>query len=431
VLGADWTADGSEMAVIRQVGGKYRVEFPRGKVIYESNHSLGYLRISPRGNAVAFGEFLTSDGDAGWAVAVDRSGKELIRSVLYVSLEGLAWPPSGEELWVGATETEGWADAVHALGLNGKQRMVLRLPGIVRLHDISRDGRILLSKESWRSGIQFRGPSDAKERDLSWLDYAVVRDISGDGGMVSFDDWGSAAGASGLGYLRKTDGSPAIKLGQWGQPVLSPDGKQVLTFEAATLGVVRFVLLPTGVGETRTLEKSGMQQASTMGWMPDAKAIYFAGDDGHGWRMYLQDAARGAPRAVTPLISLKRNHFETHVVSPDGKLMFARDIDGKAQLYSIDGGEPRGIPGWAPEDLWINWSIDGRSAYIYDDDKTSAQVFLLDLGTGKRELVATLAPSDSAGVTAIVNVRMTADGKAYAYSFSRELSDLFLVGGVR
>jgi Tol biopolymer transport system component len=111
--------------------------------------------------------------------------------------------------------------------------------------------------------------------------------------------------------------------------------------------------------------------------------------------------------------------------------MFARDVNGKAQLYSIDGGEPRAIPGWAPEDLWINWSVDGRSAYIYDDDKTSAQVYRLDLGTGKRELVTTLAPSDSAGVTAIVNVRMTADGKFYAYSYSRELSDLFLVGGVR
>jgi hypothetical protein len=30
-----------------------------------------------------------------------------------------------------------------------------------------------------------------------------------------------------------------------------------------------------------------------------------------------------------------------------------------------------------------------------------------------------------------MNVRMTADGKTYSYSFSRELSDLFLVEGVR
>ena len=431
-LGADWTADGSEMAVIRQAGGKYFVEFPRGKVIYESNRTLGYLRISPRANAVAFAEFLTSDGDAGRVIAVDRNGKELIRSVLYISLEGVAWPPSGEEVWVGATATEGWADAIHALGFNGKERIVLRLPGIVRLHDISRDGRVLLSKESWRSGIQFRGPSDAKERDLSWLDYAVVRDLSGDGGLVSFDDWGSAAGAAGLAYLRKTDGSPAIKLGQWGQPVLSPDGKQVLSFGTTTQNLLRLVLLPTGVGETRMLDSGAMQQASSMGWMPDGKAIYFGGDDGQGWRMYTQEIAAGSARhPVTPLISLKRNHFESHIVSPDGKLMFARDVNGRGQLYPIAAGEPRAVPGWAPEDLWINWAADGRSAYVYDDDKIAAPVYRLDLNTGKRDLVATLAPSDSAGVTAIVSVRTTADAKAYAYSFSRELSDLFLVEGAR
>jgi len=431
VLGADWTADGSEMALIRQVEGRYRVEFPRGKVLYETNHTLGYVRISPRSNAVAFAEFLTADGDAGWAVALDRAGRELIRSAIFVSVEGLAWAPSGEEVWVGATTTEGWADAIHALGLNGKQRIVLRLPGIVRLHDVSRDGRILLSKESWRSGIEFRGPSDLKERDLSWLDYAVVRDLSQDGGLVSFDDWGSAAGASGLAYLRKTDGSPAIKLGQWGEPVLAPDGTQVLAFQASDFKAVNFVLLPTGVGEARLLAPSAMHQVTSMGWMPGGKAIYFAGDDGHGWRMYAQDLSSATPRAITPLISLKRNHFESHLVSPDGRLVFARDVNGKGDLYPLSGGDPQNIPGWSPEDLWINWSADGRSAYIYRDEKTSAVVYRCDLSTGKRQQIATLAPSDSAGVTAVLNVRLTADGKTYAYSFSRELSDLFLVEGVR
>ena len=95
VLSADWTADGSDMAVIREVGGKYRVEFPRGKVIYESVNSLGYLRISPRGNAVAFAEFLSVDGDAGWVVAVDKSGKKLIHTGPFISVEGVAWAAVG------------------------------------------------------------------------------------------------------------------------------------------------------------------------------------------------------------------------------------------------------------------------------------------------------------------------------------------------
>lgn len=167
-----------------------------------------------------------------------------------------------------------------------------------------------------------------------------------------------------------------------------------------------------------------------MGWVPDQKAVYYAGDDGHGWRMYIQDFAGGAPRAVTPLISLKRNHFEAHLVSPGGKLIFARDLNGQGKLYPIGGGEPRAVPGWLQEDIWVTWSADERSAYVYHDEKTSAPLYRLDLETGKRQLIATLAPSDSAGVTAVVNVRMTADGKFYAYSFLRELSDLFLVEGV-
>jgi serine/threonine protein kinase len=431
-LAADWTADGSEMAVIRQVAGKYRVEFPRGKMVYESTRPLGYLRISPRGNAVAFAEFTGVDGDAAWVVAVDRSGKELIHSpAAFVSLEGLAWPPSGEEVWFGATMHAGWTDAIHALDFNGKERIVLRLPGMLRLHDVSRDGRILFSRESWRSGVQFRGPGDARERDLSWLDYATLRDLSPDGAQIVFDDWGSAAGASSLAYLRKTDGSPAVKLGAWYEPVLSPDGTRVLVVDATNVGSGNLVLLPTGVGEIQRLNSVGIQQTASMGWMPDGKAIYLANDDGHGWRMYVHDLVGGAIRSITPAISVKPTHFESHLVSPDGQFVFARDLGGKGGLYPIAGGDARTLPGWLPEDIWITWSADGRSAYVYHDEKTSAAVYRFDIATGKRQLVATLAPSDPAGVTAVLNVRMTPDGKFYGYSFDRELSDLFLVEGVR
>lgn len=417
--------------MIRQVGGKNRVEFPRGKVIYESDRPLRYLRISPRADLVAFGEF-SDQTDGGWVIVLDRSGKQLIRSAAFVSVEGLAWPPSGKEVWIGATTHEGWADAIHALAFNGKERIVLRLPGMLRLHDVSRDGRILFSRESWRSGVQFRGPLDAKERDLSWLDYAALTDLSPDGTQVVFDDWGSAAGASDLAYLRRTDGSPAVKLGAWAGLVLSPDGTRVLATEATSTDALgRLALLPTGVGEPQMLNFNGIQQFGSTGWMPNGKAIYFASDDGHGWRMYVQDLAGGAPRGVTPLISVKPAHFESHLVSPDGKFIFACDVGGKGGLYPIDGGETRTLPGWLPEDTWITWSADGRSAYVYHDEKTSAPVYRLDVATGKRQLVATLAPNDPAGVTAILNVRMTPDGKAYAYSYYRELSDLFLVEGVR
>ena len=201
--------------------------------------------------------------------------------------------------------------------------------------------------------------------------------------------------------------------------------------DASNTSSLSLALLATGVGETQRLKSLTMQQVNALGFMPDGKAVYFAADNGRGWRMYVQDLAGGTPRSVTPLISLKPSHFETSLVSPDGRFVFARDLSGKGGLYPIAGGEPRGLPGWTPDDIWITWSADGHSAYVYHDDKTSAPVYRLDLANGKRELVATLFPGDSAGVTSLYNVRMTADGKSYAYSVARELSDLYLLEGVR
>jgi hypothetical protein len=348
-----------------------------------------------------------------------------------VGYEGLAWAPSGDEVWAGATAREGWANEIHALSLDGKDRVVLRLPGILRLHDIARDGRILMSKESWRSELQFRRQGDSKERDLAWLDYATLRDISADGKTMTFDDWGAAAGNSNLAYVRQADGSAAIKLGAWSTPVLSPDNTRVLAIALSLSATPGLSLLPVGVGEIQKLNSGAMTEINVLGFMPDGKAGYYAGDDGHGWRMYMLDLSGAPPRALTPVIAVEPSHFETHVVSADGKFIFARDLSGKGQLYPIGGGEPRAIAGWSADDIWIGWASDGHSVYVYQDEKTSAPVYRLDVGTGKRDLITTLAPGDPAGVTSLYNVRMTADGKSYGYSFLRELSDLFLIEGVK
>jgi hypothetical protein len=55
----------------------------------------------------------------------------------------------------------------------------------------------------------------------------------------------------------------------------------------------------------------------------------------------------------------------------------------------------------------------------------------LDLATGHRELVRTLRPADASGVTDVGAIRMTPDAKAYAYSFVRNLADLYVVEGLK
>ena len=431
VVAADWTSDGSEMAIVRHTEGKYRVEYPRGKVIYESHKPLGFVRIAPDGKSLAIAQSVGEWGDAGRLFVLDANGKQITHSQMYVSLEGVAWPPSGEEVWLAGTTDAGWADAIYALRMNGQERIVLRLPGMVRLHDISRDGAALLSKDLWRSDIMYRGASDKSERSLSWLDYAQLRDITDDGNMVSIADWGQAAGASGLAFVRKTDGSAAVKLGAWDEPVLSPDGTRVLAVEGVTVGTGKPSVVPIGVGEIQKFEVAEIQNVQSMGWMPDGKSFYYGAGDGHGFRMYLQDLAGGKPRAVTPVITVKSYYFETHLVSPDGKFLFARDTSGKAKLYPVAGGEPQDLAGLMPEDVWMTWTKDGREAYVFHDEKTSATVYRLDVTSGKRQLVAKVAPVDPAGVTSISNVLYTPDGKAYAYSDTQELSELFIVAGVK
>jgi sugar lactone lactonase YvrE len=427
VVAADWAPDG-QMAAIREVSGKFQVEFPLGRVIYQSIGWLDFLRVSPDGDMVAFAD-LEPGSDVGRVVILDKTGKEVARSDVFPSVEGVAWAPKRKEVWFSATRNEAWANAIHALSLSGKERVLLRLPGILRLWDISRDGRVLLSKESWTASLQFRGPGDPKERDLSWLDSTIITDLSPDGANLTFEEAGAAA-RSGVyeGYLRKTDGSDPVKLGRENDPVLSPDGKWVL---AGNFPFSKFDLLSTGVGQTRELDANGMKEATSLGWMPDGKAIYFAGNDGHEWRMYVEGIAGGAPRAVTPPISVKADYIESDLVSPDEKFVFARDLSGKGWLYPLAGGKPRPISGLTSDDIWTNWSLDGRSAYVYQDKKTYAELYRLDLSTGQRQLVKKLAPSDPAGLSAIAPVRVTPDGKAYAYSYDRALSELYLVKGMK
>ncbi len=429
VVSADWMPDGSDLAAIREANGEFQVEFPLGKVIYKSQTWLNFLRVSPQGSRIAFAQYVTDGSDIGSVVILDRNGKQLARSRQYISVEGLAWRPSGDQIWFAASSlTSSSADHIQTLTIAGKSRIVLAIPAILRVQDISNEGRILLTQDQWRDGMQYKGPKDAAERDFTWLDGAIASDLSQGGAEVAFANYTEAAGAQPLAFVRKADDSFAVKLGIGVNPKISPDGKWALV---AAFNAANLTLLPTGIGEARSLKPYNLQQLYWQGWMPDGQSIYFAGNDGHDWRMYVQALDGGAPRSVTPAISVSASHLLSDLVSPDGKFVFARDLDGKGVLYPLAGGQARPVPGLLLADIWVDWSSDGKSIYVYQDDVTRAQLFRLDLSTGKRELLRTLSPPDIAGLAGIESLRITSDANAYAYSYNRALSALYLVKGLQ
>ena len=422
---ADWTPDGKDMAIVRRVAGRTRLEFPLGKVLYETAGWIGNPRFSPRGDFIAFIDHISLVGDPGTVAVTDLAGHMKTLTQQFDSVQGLAWPPSGDEIWFTGTPAGG-ARALREVSLSGKERLLVRIPGILNLFDVSRSGRVLLSRDDWRVGIIALAPGATKEQDLSWMDFSAIRDMSSDGKLLLFDESGEAGGLKGAMYLRKMDGSAPVRLSDGNSSSLSADGKWVmggLGFDFHSL-----LLSPTGTGQVQTLNIGTLFYHSG-NWLPSGKQVLFVGNEpGHGSRLYLLDVPLGKPRAMTPEGVGVVNY--THYVSPDGQSFLGLDASGTSSTYSIRSGEGTPVRGLSPGEVAFGWAGDGKSVYAYRP-AVPALVYRVDLSTGKRELWKELDPPNPAGINFIRAPHISADGKAYAYNYNRVLSELFLVDGVK
>jgi Tol biopolymer transport system component len=419
VLWADWTPDGQGLAAIRPGRGQGHLEFPAGNVIYEPRGWVSHVRFSPSGEFLAIADHVAG-GDDGRVVIVDRLGNRKASSSFYSSVEGLAWAPGGKHVWFSAVPS-GAARSIYALDFSGKERLIYRAPGGLTIHDISQSGLVLLTADKSRLSISALAPGESRERSLSWFDWSLLTDMSADGKTIVFSETGEAVGTNYSLYLRKTDGSPAVRLGEGNGGFLSPDGQWVL---AAVHSPLKLVIIPTGVGETRQLadENSGIFDAR---WLPDGKSIvYSAAEPGHGPRTYVRDIQGGAPRPLTP--EGTAGVFTT----PDGKLLLAIDAKRQRWLYPLAGGQPQRLDLVTNPNERVMGFFDSKSVLLRTVT-LPVEVTRLDIATGKREPWKEIAPADPAGVQSIPVLRFSADGKSYAYSIGRMLSDLYVVDGLK
>ena len=213
---ADWGPDGASLAVVRRAGGKSRVEYPVGTTLFETAGWLSHVRVSPDGERVAFLHHPTQGDDGGSVMSVDRGGaRATTHSEDWITAYGLAWrTPS--EIWFTATRV-GVARAIWSVNVaGGRERLLARTPGELTIQDVARDGRTLVTSDNGMVGIMGVPPGESEERDLSLLDWSLVRDISKDGRLILFDETGEGGGNRHACYVRRTDGSPAIRLGEGG-----------------------------------------------------------------------------------------------------------------------------------------------------------------------------------------------------------------------
>jgi dipeptidyl aminopeptidase/acylaminoacyl peptidase len=415
------------MLLVRDAGGKSQLEFPMGKVLYQTSGHISYARLSPKADRIAFMDHPFPLDDAGTVAVVDLNGNKKTLTGKWASEGGLAWSASGDEIWFTATEA-GANRSLYGVTTGGQMRVVARVPGGLKIHDIARNGRVLITRESPRVGILGMLEGDARESDMSFLDYSFAADMGVDSRALLFDEEGEAGGANYTVYLRKSDRSPVVRLGEGNALSLSPDGKWALSIMPVPNSPFR--LLATGTGEPRLLAIGGINPEQAATWFPDSRQILFAGTEaGHGLRLYRLGIDGGSPRAVTPEgITVGLPGF---AVSPDGKFIAAIGADHKAMLFPVDGGAPRPIPGLAEGEFPLRFSPDGRSIFAWKRGEIPARIPRVDMASGRRDLWKELLPVDPAGVERISNVVVSADGKGYAYCYARLLSDLFVVEGLK
>ncbi len=420
VSGADWGPDGESLAVVRAVGGKFRLEYPIGTVLYETERRPPMMpRVSADGKLVAFFDFDVEVGDYALCVIGANHPRQVL-SRGWRAIGALNWSSDNHEVWFSGGQPGG-DPALYAVTLSGTQRLVSQTGGMIVMQDVARDGRVLLTTVNSRLGIHYLPPNGAPQRDLAWLDSSLMYDLSNDAQSLVFVELSSGQGRNSAIYMRKTDGSPAVQLGSGNRPSLSPDGKWVACIHHEG-GSSSLMLLPTGPGESR-FPKIDDMHFDGVEWFPDNKHILFTGNEtGHATRTWMYDLETNKSTPLTP------EGTRGTRVSPDGKWFITVDPH-KLLLSPVGGGDSRTVTDLQGESV-VRWSGDGRYIFLQQREPASIKISRLEVATRRKEPWLVVKVPEP-GAQFFGPLALSADGKACATTFQRDLANLFLVRGLK
>jgi eukaryotic-like serine/threonine-protein kinase len=418
VFDADWSPDGNELAVLDRSNRKWRLQYPMGKVLLESENWLSEARVSPDGKQVALFRHPPNTDDRGDVVVVDRTGQLKTLSSGWESLEGLAWAPSGKEVWFSAAQS-GEQYCIHAVTTSGKERTVYCGTAPTRIVDIAPSGRVLVCTEETRGTMALVEHGAKQERDLSWLSYSFGPRLSDDGSEVLFTDLSEQSGNDYSVYVRKSDGSPAVRLGGGGYGTdISPDGKWALVMFSGD-PAARLQIVPVGPGQARVFHWDGIQPQWAQ-WFPDGhRILMLASQSGQAEAVFLTDMDGSAPKQLT------LGSASWGAVAPDGQ-SFIVDQNRSFFVRSMSDGTSKPIPGVQAGEFPVGWASDTKHIFVQEQTATGLNIYKLDAGSGQRELWQAIAPKDIVGMRPmVIPIGITHDGRWMAYTLRTQLGQLY------
>jgi Tol biopolymer transport system component len=425
VTDADWSPDGAGLAVAHQAGDRFRLEYPIGHILYENTGYISHIRFSHRGDRIAFMDHSYWGDDRGTVCVVDLKGNKQVLTREWNGQQGLAWSPSDDEIWFSASSDPSNNDLqLMAVTRSGRLRVIFRDPGRIVVHDIARDGRVLISTESERHDVMMGDTTTMKERDVTSFDVSWYHKLSNDGRWMLFTT-SAGGGVNYTVYARRDDGSPAVRLAEGNGQALSGDGKWAVAFLPAADNTLEIV--PLGVGQTKLLKAEGLHYRRAF-WLPDDEHfLTVAFESGHDARTYLQSASGSERVALTP------EGVEAQIVSPDGRHFVARTQAGKYLLYDVNGGSaPRELPGIARDEQIVQW-LSSRDTLILSSQPAALRVVTseFDIESGKKQPWKQFVPSDPIALMGLETFYLTPDGSRYILCDVRTFSSLFIASGLK
>ncbi len=415
----------SELAVVRQTGGRSILEFPQGKVRLESPGWLGDLRFSADGKLLAYVNHPTSGDDAGRVAVLDlETGKARNLSSEYGTLRGLAW--RGREIWFTGGSTM-LNRGLFAVDLSGRERGVFSQAGGLFIHDVAPDGRVLMSREEMRGGLLSLELGQIQPVDLSWRTWSFLLDCSADGKTLLFEEEEGDQGGPDL-FLRPSTGGHATPLGKSdGFGALSPDGTLAVVWKEKP--TPHWVVYPTGTGSPREFPVGGVRTIKSVGFLKDGKSLAFIGSEGDREdRVWVQVLDGSAPKPLTKegVTGLDTWPF----LSPDRTRFLAQEKAGWG-IFELNNPEapPRRVLGLEEGERLAQWTPDGRF-YVLRPGGFPVDVAKLDPVTGKRQPWKTISPAGYVG-TEGSTIRFSDDGKRMAARYILQRSTLYVVEGLR
>ena len=421
VMQACWSPDGRNLAVTREVDGTFRLEYPIGTVRYRTAGWISAPRVAPNGERVAFLHHAARGEDAGDVMEVDAAGQVRLLAAGYQSVSGLLY--AGDELWFSANRP-GKAACILGLNREGKTRQVLPTPGWSGIEDLSRTGLALALHSKTRMRMEVTSREGGEARELSWLEWSLIRDVSADGKWLLFDETGSGGGERHSVFVRPASGGPAIRLGDGIGEQFSADDSWVMTVDD-TRG--RATLVPVGAGEAVPIDLPGhmIQQG---GFLPRTHQVYLVSSfEGGPLKLYRFDLG-------TRALTLCGDHaLRSSATRPtvDGRFVLAKGVAGTYALHPMEGGAPTPLDWIAPQERPVRFTADGTHLFLWERNRIPSPVSRVEVASGRRESWLEIQPRNRSGVNGLNSVSAGSDGGAFGFSYIQVLRELYVVEGLR